>query len=108
MIVETLHWSVIDFVFNASDLGGGDRIEISITVAEHTTHISDRPGADTRYAVNGDKLRSQFTWAPALPIDQSLGDVVEWYLEHKDWWLKIKGRREFQDHYQKQSSGQWY
>ncbi len=76
---------------------------------EHSReHVSDRPGADLRYAPDSTKLRKAFGWAPKRTLETSLKDVVEWYLGNQSWWKKIKEKKEFQDHYEKQAKGMWY
>ena len=77
-------------------------------VANSREHVSDRPGADLRYAPDSSKLRKTLGWTPKRSLEKDLKDVVEWYLANQPWWKKIKEKKEFQDHYQKQATGQWY
>ncbi len=77
-------------------------------LAQSKVHINDRPGADPRYAPDGSKLRDILGWAPARRLATHLPEVVDWYLEHRDWWSAIRQKREFQDHYERQSKGMWY
>lgn len=71
-------------------------------------HVGDRPGADFRYAPNADKLYQDFGWKPAHPIEKSFGELVAWYQNHEEWWHKIKEKREFLDHYEKQRHAKYY
>ena len=41
-------------------------------------------------------------------IEGSLGQVVGWYVENPKWWKKIKQKKEFLDHYRKQSLAKYY
>ncbi len=82
--------------------------KLNIDLDLHKEHINDRPGADTRYAPDSTKLRTELGWQPAHSLEKSLGAVVDWYLDNREWWQKIKTKKEFLDHYEKQSKGQWY
>lgn len=71
-------------------------------------HISDRPGGDQRYAPDAAKIKTELNWRPMHSMEQSLGDIVRWYLNNREWWGKIKSSDEYQVHYIRQSRGQWY
>jgi dTDP-glucose 4,6-dehydratase len=53
-------------------------------VYEMVDFHSSRPGHDTRYGLNGDKLKNLgFTYPKSF--DETLNKVVGWYLNHKEW-----------------------
>jgi dTDP-glucose 4,6-dehydratase len=52
-------------------------------------HVRDRPGHDRRYAVDSAKLR-ELGWRPQVPLDRGLGETVDWYTTHEDWWRPLK------------------
>lgn len=81
---------------------------LDIDLKEHSEHVGDRPGADTRYAVNADKLKKQLGWSHQYSLDKDLEEIVKWYKNNKPWWNKIKQKHEYIDHYEKQSKAQWY
>lgn len=81
---------------------------VGVDLDRHKEHITDRPGADTRYAPDSTKLRTELGWQPLHTLENSLGGVVAWYLKNRPWWEHIKQRKEFVDHYEKQAKGQWY
>ncbi|WP_329308317.1 NAD-dependent epimerase/dehydratase family protein [Streptomyces microflavus] len=45
---------------------------------------SSRPGHDLRYALDGAKLAS-LGWTPRRPMDETLRDIVQWYLDRPAW-----------------------
>lgn len=45
---------------------------------------SSRPGHDLRYALDGSKM-ADMGWAPSIPINQRVGEIVRWTLEHPRW-----------------------
>lgn len=75
---------------------------------KHTKHVGDRPGADKRYAPDSTKIQTALGWAPEYNLKEHMGEVVDWYLENQDWWKKIKSKKEYRDHYEKQSQGRWF
>lgn len=76
--------------------------------ARHAMHVNDRPGADKRYAPDSSKIKATLGWAPSHSIRESMGEVVAWYLTNQNWWKRIKSRKEYRDHYEKQSQGKWF
>ena len=55
-------------------------------------YVEDRKGHDRRYCVSIDKISSELGYAPQVPFDQGLADVVQWYRDHRDWWEPLKAR----------------
>ena len=67
-------------------------------------HVKDRPGHDRRYAINPTKIRSEIGWTPKRNFDDSLRDVVQWYLDHREWAETIRSG-EYKDFYVRQYGG---
>ena len=74
---------------------------------EYIVYVNDRPGADLRYSSNIEKIQNEFNWQIQYPYQDSIEKVVDWYRVNKDWWMKIKETQEFQEHYKKQSRGDY-
>ena len=55
-------------------------------------YVEDRKGHDRRYCVSIEKISSELSYAPQVPFDQGLADVVQWYRNHRDWWEPLKAR----------------
>lgn len=51
--------------------------------------VTDRPGHDRRYAVDGSKIRSELGWAPSGGFDEHLSATVAWYLDNRSWWQRV-------------------
>lgn len=51
--------------------------------------VDDRPGHDTRYAIDSTKIHSELNWAPEESFDSGLRKTVVWYLNNKDWWQRV-------------------
>ncbi|MFE5320246.1 dTDP-glucose 4,6-dehydratase [Paenibacillus sp. NPDC056579] len=51
-------------------------------------YVSDRLGHDRRYAIDSSKIQSELGWKPAYTFERGLAQTVEWYANHKDYWLR--------------------
>lgn len=51
---------------------------------ELVAYHASRPGHDLRYALDGSKLAAA-GWQPSRPLDDTLADIVAWYLDHPSW-----------------------
>lgn len=56
-----------------------------ISHARLIEHVTDRPGHDWRYAINGSKLERELGWRALQPFTQGLAATVDWYLDNPDW-----------------------
>ena len=71
------------------------------TAAKLIRHVKDRPGHDRRYAINPAKMRSELGWRPKRNFGNSLPDVVQWYLDHREWAEAIRSG-EYKEFYDRQ------
>ena len=53
------------------------------------THVADRPGHDTRYAIDANKLETELGWKAEQAFDTGIEKTVRWYLDNKAWWQPI-------------------
>ncbi len=81
---------------------------LHVEARSHIEHTADRPSADRRYAPDPTLLTNELGWSRAKTFDDVIGEVVEWYRTHHAWWSPLRDRREFKDHYEKQSKAQWF
>ena len=68
------------------------------------TYVKDRPGHDRRYAMDSSKARAQLGWTPDYTFEQGLEQTVQWYLDNKPWWERVRSGA-YQEYYEKQYSG---
>jgi len=54
--------------------------------------VEDRKGHDLRYSVDIGKIQSELGYAPLIPFDTGLADVVQWYRDNRSWWEPLKAR----------------
>ena len=65
-----------------------DNLKPSYTGKPYATlikHVKDRPGHDTRYAINSAKIKSELGWFPAENLTTGLEKTVKWYLNNQQW-----------------------
>jgi dTDP-glucose 4,6-dehydratase len=56
-------------------------------------YVTDRPGHDRRYAINAERIHKELGWAPSVGFAEGLAQTVDWYLEQRDWWQRIRDGR---------------
>ena len=50
------------------------------------TCVADRPGHDTRYAIDAGKITTELGYQPQQDFATGLARTVDWYLANEDWW----------------------
>ena len=53
------------------------------------TFVADRPGHDSRYAIDASKLKDELGWAPSVTFEEGIARTVDWYLAHQDWVARV-------------------
>lgn len=53
------------------------------------TFVKDRPGHDTRYAIDASKIKNELKWIPEETFESGIRKTVKWYLSNKIWWEKV-------------------
>tara|TARA_B100000780_G_scaffold270333_1_gene230008 strand:- start:23000 stop:24073 length:1074 start_codon:yes stop_codon:yes gene_type:complete len=51
--------------------------------------VKDRPGHDTRYAIDGSKIKRELGWVPEQTFETGLRKTVKWYLDNELWWNRV-------------------
>jgi dTDP-glucose 4,6-dehydratase len=57
------------------------------------TFVTDRPGHDTRYAIDAGKITRELGYRPQHTFDHGLRQTVQWYLSNEDWWRALLARQ---------------
>ena len=84
------------------NIGGGTELsnrELTELLLEATgrdwsyvDHVDDRKGHDLRYSVDIAKITAELGYAPQVPFEQGLADVVQWYRDNRSWWEPLTSR----------------
>ncbi|MCG8415086.1 MAG: dTDP-glucose 4,6-dehydratase [Pseudomonadales bacterium] len=53
------------------------------------TFVADRPGHDTRYAIDARKIMGELGYQPQEDFQSGLNRTVDWYLGNEPWWQAI-------------------
>ncbi|MDA0689794.1 MAG: dTDP-glucose 4,6-dehydratase [Proteobacteria bacterium] len=53
------------------------------------TFVKDRPGHDTRYAIDAQKIMGELGYQPLEDFESGLNRTVDWYLANEPWWQAI-------------------
>jgi dTDP-glucose 4,6-dehydratase len=54
--------------------------------------ISDRAGHDRRYALDSSFINKKLGWKPDHSFEIALSETVDWYVNNKYWWSRIKDK----------------
>jgi len=54
--------------------------------ADQIVHVKDRPGHDTRYAIDPSKIGRELGRKPRETFESGIRKTVDWYLAHRDDW----------------------
>lgn len=110
------HCRAIDIVFHKGVPGevynvGGNNEKANIEIVKlilkelgkpesFIKYVKDRPGHDRRYAIDATKIKRELGWEPETRFEQGIKETIEWYLNNREWWERIKSG-EYQQYYQK-------
>jgi dTDP-glucose 4,6-dehydratase len=53
------------------------------------TFVADRPGHDTRYAIDAGKIERELGWKRRETFETGLEKTVRWYLDNRQWWQRV-------------------
>jgi dTDP-glucose 4,6-dehydratase len=63
--------------------------------------VTDRTGHDRGYYLDWTKLRN-LGWTPRHDFKATIEETVEWYLQNRWWWQKVREADGFQKYYEEQ------
>lgn len=72
----------IDIVKKIIKIMGKDETQIEF--------VKDRPGHDRRYAIDWSRINKELGWKPEHNFEEYLKITVDWYVNNKEWWEKLK------------------
>jgi dTDP-glucose 4,6-dehydratase len=83
-------WRNIDLVNRLVEVFAEERGEPVDKYRALITYVTDRPGHDLRYAIEGGKIARELGWRPSREFVDGLRDTVRWYLANGAWIERVK------------------
>jgi len=59
-------------------------------------YVADRPGHDSRYAIDASKLETELGWRAQESFETGIYRTIRWYLDNEWWWRPLRTRYEGQ------------
>ena len=91
-----LHNGIVGEIYNIGGEAEKTNLEITEMIIEKVSsdksmieYVKDRLGHDLRYSLDCSKLK-KLGWAPEYDFDEALNETVQWYVENRGWWEKLK------------------
>jgi dTDP-glucose 4,6-dehydratase len=72
------------------------------TTSQHIEYVRDRPGHDTRYAINSEKALNELAWKPSNNFMNAINETVNWYIKNKEWSQNITQTDQYLEWMEKQ------
>ncbi len=110
------HCDAIDFVYQHGEIGevyniGGGNERTNLEITEYIlkklekpktlmSFVPDRKGHDRRYSLDCSKLQ-ELGWKPKHNFEEALDETIQWYIENRWWWKKLKSG-EYLEYYKQQ------
>ncbi|MGE6230230.1 dTDP-glucose 4,6-dehydratase [Paenibacillus chitinolyticus] len=111
------HCSAIDLVLHSGRDGevyniGGNNERTNLVIIQTIlaalgksedliTFIQDRPGHDRRYGIDASKITTELGWQPKHNFESGIRETIQWYLDNKEWWERIRSGA-YQSYYEQQ------
>jgi len=70
--------------------------------SQYIEHVDDRPGHDTRYAINADKALNELGWKPLHKFSDAINETVNWYMNNNEWSQNIMQTDQYKNWMEKQ------
>ena len=72
------------------------------TSNQYIEYVQDRPGHDTRYAINPKKALNELGWKPSHNFMNAIDETVNWYINNNEWSQNIMQTDQYKNWVEKQ------
>jgi dTDP-glucose 4,6-dehydratase len=55
--------------------------------------VKDRPGHDTRYALNSKKIKKKLKWKAVIELNEGLTKTIDWYINNQKFFKSISEKK---------------
>ena len=94
-------WTNKDFLDKLAVLAAGRLGRSPESLKALIKPVTDRPGHDFRYALEGQVLKKELNWHAVVSLDKGLSQTIDWYLANSAWLDSIRNK-DYQSYYEKQ------
>ncbi|KKO00010.1 hypothetical protein LCGC14_0131210 [marine sediment metagenome] len=86
---EKRNLEVVETICSLLEEMAPDKPEGVVRYRDLITFVTDRPGHDTRYAIDASKMQHELGWAPEETFESGIRKTVSWYLNNREWWHRV-------------------
>ena len=86
---EKRNLEVVETICSLLEEMAPDKPEGVVRYRDLITFVTDRPGHDTRYAIDASKMQRELGWAPEETFESGIRKTVSWYLNNREWWHRV-------------------
>jgi len=86
---EKRNLEVVETICSLLEEMAPDKPEGVVRYRDLITFVTDRPGHDTRYAIDASKMQHELGWAPEETFESGIRKTVSWYLNNRGWWNRV-------------------
>ena len=83
----------IELVRTICSILDAERPKPAGSYSDQITFVTDRPGHDARYAIDGRRIHEELGWRPRVALGEGLTKTVQWYLANEKWWRALENRK---------------
>lgn len=86
---EKTNIDVVKSICNLLEELAPDKPHGIVQYSDLITFVPERPGHDIRYAVDASKIGRELGWAPQETFESGIRKTVLWYLNNREWWIRV-------------------
>lgn len=86
---EKTNLEVVSFICDVLDEYVSEKPNNIKSFRELISFVKDRPGHDSRYAIDASKISKELSWSPNESFESGMKETVLWYIDNRNWWERI-------------------
>ena len=79
---------VVQTICSTLDKLIGEKMRGIPSFSDLITFVLDRPGHDSRYAIDTTKINTEIGWKPEETFETGIQKTIEWYVDNRNGWCK--------------------
>jgi dTDP-glucose 4,6-dehydratase len=86
---EKTNLEVVSFICDVLDEYVSEKPNDIKSFHELISFVKDRPGHDSRYAIDASKIYKELSWRSNETFESGMKKTVLWYINNRKWWKRI-------------------